>query len=293
MTVPIPAGLSAASDNAALLQAAMDDGGFGLPAGTFPVSRALVPPAGCTIEGAGAYRSVLRVTAPGQPAIAMTDCSHFTMRGLGLTGPGLAPGSAPGLLIARSQAQNTFGLLLDDVVIQHFGGDGISAAGANVIVSAFRRVTCENVTGSGFLLTGVAGAAAGTSTSLTACFAVACGESAYRLQKMNYCAFSACAADACGTGYVLEECQGISLAACGTEGIAATGATMYTDGTSFRADRCDGVDFGTACWTYRNTGLVLRVSGASRNIRGRIAENAPAASAVAAVLVDSGSEYGG
>jgi hypothetical protein len=293
MVMPVPPGLSATSDNAALLQAAMADGGFALPAGTFPVSRALVPPAGCTVEGSGSYCSVLKVTAAGQSAISMTDCSHFTARGVGLTGPGVTAGTAPGIAIARSRAPNTFGLLLDDVVIQHFGGDGISALKANVIVSAFRRVTCENVTGCGFSLTGVPSGAAGTSTSLTACFAVACGKSAYHLQKMNYSSFSACAADACGTGYILEECQGISFAACGAEGIAATGATMYTDGTSFRADRCDGVDFGTACWTYGNTGLVLRVSGASRNIRGRIAENTPAVSAVGAVLVDSGSEYGG
>jgi len=293
VAMPMLAGLSAASDNTALLQAAMTDGGFALPAGTFPVSRSLVPPAGCTIEGTGAYTSVLKVTAPGQPAIAMTDCSHVTMRGVGLTGPGRAEGTAPGLLIVRSQAPNTYGLLLDDVVIQHFGGDGISAVRANLIVSAFRRVTCENVNGCGFDLTGVPSGAAGTSTSLTTCFAAACGKSAYHLQKMNYCAFSACAADACGTGYVLEDCQGVSLTACGTEGIVATGTTMYTDGTSFRADRCDGVDFGTACWTYGNAGLVLRVSGTSRNIRGRIAENAPADSAVGAVLVDSGSEYGG
>jgi hypothetical protein len=293
MVMPVPAGLSTTSDNAALLQTAMADGGFALPAGTYPVSRALVPPVGCTIEGSGSYCSVLKVTATGQPAISMTDCSHFTARGIGLTGPGMAKGTAPGIAIARSRAPNTFGLLLDDVVIQQFGGNGISAIRANVIVSAFRRVTCENVTGSGFDLTGIPGAAAGTSTSLTACYAVACAKSAYHLQKMNYCSFSACAADACGTGYVLEECQGISFAACGAEGIAATGTTPYTDGTSFRADRCDGVDFGTACWTYGNAGLVLRVSGASRNIRGRIAENAPAASAAGAVLVDSGSEYGG
>jgi hypothetical protein len=293
MVMPVPAGLSTTSDNAALLQAAIAGGGFALPPGTFPISRALVPLAGCTIEGSGSYCSVLKVTAAGQPAISMTDCSHVTMRGTGLTGPGTADGAAPGILITRSRAPNTFGLLLDDVVIQHFGGDGISAARANLIVSAFRRVTCENVTGSGFDLTGVPGGAAGTSTSLTACYAVACGKSAYHLQKMNYCAFSSCAADACGTGYVLEDCQGISFAACGAEGIAATGATMYTDGTNFRADRCDGVDFGTACWTYGSTRLVLRVSGASRNIRGRIAENAPAMSAIGAVLVDSGSEYGG
>jgi hypothetical protein len=278
----------------------MADGGFALPAGTFPVSRSLVPPVGCTIEGTGAYTSVLKVTTPGQPAIAMTDCSHVTMRGIGLTGPGRAAGSAPGLLVVRDRAPNTFGLLLDDVVIQHFGGDGISAVRANLIVSAFRRVTCENLNGSGFDLTGVPDGAAGTSTSLTACFAVACGKSAYHLQKMNYCAFSACAADACGTGYVFEDCQGISVncqgisvTACGAEGILAAGSTMYTDGTSFRADHCDGVDFGGACWTYGNAGLVLRVSGASRNIRGRIAESSPAESATGAVLVDSGSEYGG
>jgi len=292
MAMPIIPGLSATSDNAALLQAALADGGFALPAGTFPVSRALVPETGCAIEGAGAYRSVLRVTAPGQPAISMTDCSHVTMRGVGLTGPGMAAGTAPGVLIARGRAPNTFGLLLDDVVIQHFGGDGISAVGANVVVSAFRRVTCENVGGSGFNLTGVPGGAAGTSTSLTACFAAACGTAGYHLRKMNYCSFSACAADACGTGYVLEECQGISFAACGAEGIVATGATMDTDGACFRADHCDGVDFGTACWTYRNARVVLRVSGGSRNVRGRIGENAPADSAMGAVLVDSGSEYG-
>ena len=290
--MPVPSGLSQTSDNYARLQAAMADGGFSLPAGVFPVSRALVAPVACTLEGENSYRSVLKMTSSAQPAISMTDGARLTIKGVGLTGTGIT-GTAPGLQILRQANPSTFGLLLDDVVIQQFGGDGINAVEANLIVSSLRRVTCENLGGFGFNVTGVPGGAAGTSVAFTSCFATACAKSAYRLQKMNYSRFDACAADACGTGYVLEDCQGIGFTASGTEGIAATGTDMHSDGTSFRVDGCTGIDFGDACWTYGNSHLVLRVSGGSVNVRGHITENSPLPAAAGAVMVDSGSQYGG
>ena len=176
--------------------------------------------------------------------------------------------------------------------MQQFGGDGIAAPQGNLIVSHFDRVTCTNVGGSGFNLTGVPGGSAGTSVKLTSCYAVGCGGAGYVLSKMCYSALSACACDSSGAGYVLSGCQGVALDACGTEGLTASGTGMCTDGTSFRVDGCDGIDL-RGCWTYANPRYVLHVSGGSANVRvGRIGENSPLRSALGHTLVDSGSQLG-
>jgi hypothetical protein len=246
----------------------------------------------CTVEGVNSYRSVIQMTEPGVPAISMTDGARLTLAGVGLTGTGVTD-AASGVVLARSAAANTFGLIFDDVVIQQFGGDGIHGVEANVIVSSFKKVTCESLGGFGFNLTGVPGGAAGTSVDFASCYAVACAKSGFHLQKMNYSRLGACGVDSSGTGYVLEECEGIAFAGCGTEGVIAGAAGgMYADGTSFRVDDSSGVDFGYGCWTYGNSHLVLHVSGGSSGVRGVIAENSPTAGALGAVAVDSGCSYG-
>jgi hypothetical protein len=286
-----PSGLSTSSDNSALLRAAVAAGGFVLPPGTFPISSPLVIPAtGCTIEGAGSYRSILKVTSI-NPGLVLADSSRLNISGIGITGNG-QNGNAPGISITRKSAPNTFGVRLTDVIIQQFGGNGIDGPSANLIVSKFTGVVCENVGGIGINLTGVPNGSAGTSVVLEGCYANACKQAGYYLEKMNYSVLSCCACDASGAGYILNQCQGISLEACGAEGVMATGASTINDGTNFRINDCDGVDLGSGCWTYGNSHYVLHVSGNSMNIRaGRIGENSPLPSALGHTLVDSGCNY--
>jgi hypothetical protein len=167
--VPVLAGLSTSSDNTNLMQAAISDGGFSLPAGVFPIRRALVPPLATTICGVGSYRSVIVQTTPGQPVIAGVDTvSRLVLSGVGITGPGKGNGNAPGIRLTREYSPNIFGLDFDDVVVQQCGGDGIE--GSNVIVSTFNRVIAEMCGGKGFNLYGVEGGTAGTSVVANGCY---------------------------------------------------------------------------------------------------------------------------
>jgi hypothetical protein len=295
--LPILSGLSSNGDNLAVLQRGLNSGGFCLPPGVWPYHGTLnVPPMATAITGAGSYHSVLQQQAPGVPGLVMTDGERLMLSGVGITGPGAgsaAPGSAGGVLLRRVSKPNTALLFFEDVVIQQFPGNGIDGPSANVIVSKFTRVVCESLGSSGFSLSGVPNGPAGTSSSFDACYAVACAAAGFSLAKMCYSSLSACAVDSSGAGYVFEACQGISLAACGTEGIWATGTDLLRDGTSFRVEACDGVDFGNGCWTFGNNHYVLHVSGNSRNIRaGRIGENTPLPSALGHTLIDSGSQLG-
>jgi hypothetical protein len=293
-------GLSTIGDNYTALQAAINKGGFSLSPGVYPCSKSLVLPAnGAVLQGNGSYSSVIKMTTPGVSALVGVDVARVTLSGIGLTGTGVpkpgavvTPPIANGISLSRKSAANTYGLSFDDVCIQQFTGSGIDAAEANIIVSRFTRVTCEVLSENGFYISGAEGGASGTSLSLEACYANACGEAGYYLENMTYVSLNACACDASATGYVLSECQGVSLTACGTEDIGGSGNAMYNDGTSFRVDGCNGVDFGSSCWTYQNGHYVLHVSGSSSNIRaGRIGENSPLPSALGHTLVDSGSQF--
>jgi len=295
--MPVLTGLSSAAasagTNAAALQRGLNSGGFVLPAGVWPYSKTLIVPPAAVIEGAGSYKSVLQQLTPGQAGLTLIDGQRLTLSGVGITGPGITGPQAAGISLTRAQAANTALLFFEDVIVQQFAGNGIDGPQANIIVSTFNRVVCENLGGTGFNLTGVPGGSAGTSTSLTGCYAVACKKAGYNLAKMCYSALTGCACDSSGAGYVLQQCEGVSLSGCGTESIVATGTDILSDGTSFRADACDGIDFGSGCWTYANGHYVLRVSGGSRNIRaGRIGENSPLPTALGHTLVDSGSQLG-
>jgi hypothetical protein len=295
--LPVLTGLSsaaaAAGNNAAIMQRELNTGGFTLPAGVWPCSKTLIPPIACAIEGAGSYRSVIQQVTPGQAGLTLVDGQRLTLSGVGFTGPGTTGPVAAGISMTRAVAANTPLLFFEDVVVQQFSGNGIDGPEANVIVSTFNRVVCESLGGFGFSLTGVPGGAAGTSVSFNSCYAVACGKAGYSLMKMCYSSLNACACDSSGAGYVFQDCQGVALTACGAESLAATGTDMYSDGTNFRVDGCDGVDFGNACWTYGNSHYVLHVSGGSVNVKAdRIGENSPAAVALGYALVDSGSQLG-
>jgi hypothetical protein len=295
--LPILQGLSSNGDNLVVLQRGLNSGGFCLPPGVWPYHGTLTaPPMATAVTGAGSYHSVLQQMQPGASGLTMTDGQRLMLSGVGITGPGSSQGStspspASGVQLRRVSQPNTALLFFEDVVIQQFPGDGIDASVANVIVSKFSRVVCESLGGSGFSLSGVPGGSAGTSCSFDACYAVACKQAGFSLAKMCYTSLAACAVDSSGAGYVFEACEGIGLTACGAESLIATGSGILTDGTAFRVDDCDGVDFGYGCWNYANSHYVLHVSGNSRNIRaGRIGENTPLPSALGHTLVDSGSQ---
>ena len=247
-----------------------------------PVLPALAP----SITGEGSYRSVIQVRAPG-PGIMGTDVARLTLRGVGITGAGKAAGSAAGIELARSASPNTFGLNFDDVVVQQFGGNGVALS--NPIVSRLTGVIAENCGQCGFYLSGVIGGASGTSTVLSACYGNACGLAGYYIDTMTYIQLAGCAADGNAAGYVIERSQGVVLSACGAEGTVAGGVGLMADGTSFRVDASSAVSLDD-CWCYGNPAVTTHISGGSTRIRVRVKDNSPAASAVAALVVDTGSE---
>lgn len=200
-------------------------GQINLAPGTYVIPRSLVLPSTGQVKivGEGAYNTVIRVTADA-PAILGTDVQRLTIQDLGLTGPGA--GSSNGLSLLRQAAANTPLVSLERVVIQNFGGHGLEIS--NPIVCQLRQVVCETNGGHGFYLHGVEGGAAGTSTKLDACYAVANKGNGYQIAKMNYSALVACAADNNAEGYVLQDCQAVRLDACGVEG--TTGGSAFIVG---------------------------------------------------------------
>ena len=134
-----PAGLvgDGNTDNTSILQQAINQGPVALPVGIFRTGPLSLPQA-TTITGPGSYKAVLSMATPGVSALTGTDTSRITLRGIGLTGPGQNSGSGDGIHFSRSANPNTFGLVLDDVIVQEFGGNGIWLS--NPIVSTCNRV---------------------------------------------------------------------------------------------------------------------------------------------------------
>jgi hypothetical protein len=277
----------AAVDAYPVLQKAVNAGPVHLNAGVYACSKPVVLPMAAAITGDGSYRSIIQQSSPLNPGLAGTDTARVTLQGIGVTGPGKGPGSAHGIQLERSASPNTFGLNFDDVIVQAFGGHGISLS--NPIVSHLDKVIAENCGQCGFYLAGAAGGAAGTSTVLTACYGNSCGQAGYWLATMTYSVLSGCAADGNGAGYVIEQCEGITLTSCGAEGTVVNGKTLASDGTSFRVDASSGIALDY-CWCYANPAVTTHVSGGSTRVRVKVKDNSPAATATAALVVDAGSE---
>lgn len=248
------------------------------PAGTYLISSALTIYSKIDFVGMGRLVSTIHQSSTTVDGLKGVDIDSFTMRNMGLQGPG--SGTGHGIIITRSTRANSYRIDVDTAYIRSFGGDGINIS--NAIVSTFSNVISETNGGYGFNLYGVSGGAAGTSCLFSNCYANGNTNNGYHLDTMTYCAFVACAADSNPVGYEVVgangESQGISFLGCGAE----------SSPTGFEIN--DGRGIGLMnCWTYACSGKSFWVTGSAQAITLiGCAENSPATGATASFQVDSG-----
>ena len=281
------------ADDTAEIQAAIDacdaEGGGTVffPRGIYKISTALTLRSFVALIGEGDGVSVIHQTSTTAHCLSGTARESITIADLKLLGP--ASGSGCGIHAPwTSPVSPNYRWTIARVGIYSFGSHGIYIE--NAIVSHFDRVMTLESGGDGFYITGVLGGAAGTSCSFTACYANGNALRGYRLQKMTYCHFDACAADSNGIGYDIMGCQGVTLTACGAESQEIKNGL---DGTSFKIEDTSAGDhnYGIGvhnCWTFNQPSKSLDVVGSQFAIEiFGFAENTPDSAATACVEIDN------
>ena len=277
------------SDSTTAIQAAINaahtstatGGTVYFPPGTFKTSSALTLYPNIDLTGAGSGATVISQTSTSANGISAVDLQSNTLSGITLNGPGSGTGIGFNAALSANPAQGN--LNFTDLQAQNFGSHGFDIQ--NAITSRFECVQSTTNGGHGFYIRGTTSGASGTSCTFVSCYANTNNLIGFWIYNMTYCALDGCAADTCGVGYQIDTCQGITLTACGAEGIIAQHAY---DGTSFKVTNSFGVTLNT-CWTYQNNAVAFWVTSGSTSVT-LIApyENSPGGSATASVKTDSG-----
>lgn len=277
------------TDDTAAIQAALDacnaagGGKVIFPRGNYVFTKTLTVYSHQTWEGANQYATTLEYHGDANANwLHGTDVEHWTVRDIGINGQSWGvpvTGSGHVILLDRSKSPDIHFVSFEHVHIQNAGGAGFKIS--NPIVSTFDRCAVTNC-GTGFDLEGVPNGAAGTSTTLTACYANACGGKGYHLFKMAYTNLIGCAADKNGQAYHIDDCDGVALIGCGAE---VTTAKNGLDGTSFLVTNSRGITIQSP-FTWQNGADAVRVENNSQGVfvSGAV-ENEPTGSATASIRV--------
>jgi hypothetical protein len=242
----------------------------------------------CSIDGHGA---TIHQTNANADALVATDTNNLTLRNITIKGPvsGSPSGTGRGVACVRSSNPNVSRLVFENVLITSFGGNGLELS--NPIVSSLTVVDVQFCGGHGFSIHGVNGGSAGTSVSLTACFAVSNIKAGYYVDTMTYCSFDGCAADQNGIGYELVQCNGISFDGCGAETQTDNSGTVA--GYAAHSWKLNGGSGYTlsSCFTYDQHATSVWVTGSAKavSLTGFIELN-PNAVSTTCVQVDFGSD---
>lgn len=252
------------------------------------VTSALTWPTGVTIDGHG---SSIHQTTANADALVATDVTNVGLRNINIKGPtsGSPSGTGRGVVIARSSNPNVSRILLENVLITSFGSHGLELG--NAIVSSLINVDAQYCNGHGFYIHGINGGSAGTSVSLSGCFAVLNRQAGYHFDTMTYCSLNGCAADQNGIGYETLQCNSIAFIGCGAETqIDNSGAVAGYAGYGWRLNAGSGYSL-TSCFTYDQVSRSVYITGSARavSIKGFVEVN-PDAAATNCVVVDSGSD---
>lgn len=283
-------GNDSTDDGAALLaaQAAVPAGGTVhlTPGKTYRITAALAWTR--SIDGHGA---VIHQATANQDALISTDTDDLVLRNVTIRGPvqGSPSGTGRGVVVARSVEPNISRTLLENVVVDSFGSHGIEMS--NPIVSNLIGVNVKFCNGHGYYIHGVNGGAAGTSVTLTGCFAVSNRQAGYHFDTMTYCTLSGCAADQNGIGYEAIQCNSIAYVGCGAETqVDNSGSVAGYAGYGWKLNAGNGYSL-TSCFTYDQAARSVWVTGSARavSVTGFV-ELSPDAAATNCLVVDSGSD---
>lgn len=266
------------ADDTSAIQAAINSGAgvVYLPAGTYKTTAAIILRSGLELRGDGDAVTIIKATSSTQNALQGVALIRVKFTNFQLQGPNNGS-PTNGISITKGAAFNVPYIDVKELTVTGFGNDGISIE--QIIVSSFDRVTVQSVGRYGFNIYGQAGGAAGTSVSMTACFANAAGVAGYRIFKMSYCSLNACAADNSVVGYLLDDCFNVSLVGCGGESNTSNTVKVNAGyGNSINSH-----------FFYDNRGVACWITGSAKAVvLQQCIDVAPNASATNFVKVDAG-----
>ena len=263
------------ADDTSAIQTALNVAGVVyFPAGQYIISSALTLSSNTILLGAGSA-SILTLTSATAHCLSGSALSGIAIRDMYIQGP-VSSGTGDGLHLVKGANAAVPYIALENVTFTQFN-DGVSIE--NAIVSSFQGVRTVSNRRYGFNLFGQVAGAAGTSCAFAACFANANTTAGYRIYNMTYTSFSGCAADANPIGYLIDTCQGMSLAGCGAESNTTNG---------FKITGSVGVTL-SGCWVYDNRSVGVYVTGSSNAATLNVTDNSPNGSATNFIKTDSGS----
>lgn len=220
------------------------------PTGQYKLTAALNVPTGVTFLGGGSNATVLNQTSTTANTIRGSNARNITIKDMSILGP--ASGTGNGIYLSSTGTYATFDCVLSGMFIKGFpGGAGIVTEDlCTSQISHVRIETClegfhigENGT-SGF---------GGTSVLMTSCYAVACTNRGYFIDKVQYSNFISCATDSCGVGYWISTCTSLAFNGCGAETTVDTSTTYPGHGfyinngsTSISLNSCQALNINAA-----------------------------------------------
>ena len=211
------AAANGAALQAALLEARNQKVPLVLPGFTFQSSATLEVDDGDWIVGQGMRNHTLVFHTGSGPFITGLAAPDLTLENFKVQGLPSAGAHGIHLQMGTSDATSSPHAYMRNVYIRAFGGDGFHLPSG--WLGRLDHCYAEGNLGKGFYIAGrPSQSVGGTSTTLTSCYANNNGTIGYHIDRMNYSALVACAADSNPIGYHLQNALGITLLSCGAEG---------------------------------------------------------------------------
>lgn len=196
---------------------------------------------------------------------------YYTSAGAGLTNcniedirvEGPSSGTGKGIELANGGGSTNphIAITMRNLKVVGFtGAAGIECA--CIIVSTFENITVETCATGFYMNGGAAFANPNTSLTFSACYANGCTTTGFNLRSSVYSVLNGCAADDCGTAYLVDTCNQITLNSCGSEWANPTTASP-ADG--FKITGSNRIVLN-APYTYQNKHYSFWITGASKQV---------------------------
>lgn len=269
------------TDDTSAIQGAIDSvlgtgGTIYLPKGIYKISTQLNLRNGITILGDGEESTFINQTGADAHGIVGDDVGSISLENFILTGP--SGGTGAGIRIGWTANGNTPYVSMRNVWVRNFGSDGIQLE--TPIVSHLDKVLSFDNGGHGFNFYH-----AGTSVTLTSCWARGNAQAGYYFYQSVYISLVSCAADNNGVGYFVQDAQSIGFYSCGAEGTTMNGIPY--NGYGWKIDNSSLISL-QSCWVTDNRNLGVWISGGSNAVQLNVADNSPSVGAVYFIQTDTG-----
>lgn len=269
------------TDDTAAIQDAINSvelsgGTIYLPKGIYKISDTLELLNGVTLLGDGEESTFINMTNGDVHAIHADDKGSISLENFILTGP--ATGTGCGIRLEWTANGNTPYITMRNIWVRNFGSDGIQLE--TPIVSHLDKVLSFDNGGHGFNFSH-----AGTSTTLTSCWARGNAQAGYYFYQSVYMSLVSCAADNNGVGYFVEDAQSISFHSCGSEGSTMNGVPY--NGFGWVIDNSSIINLH-GCWITDNRNIGVWVTNGANGVQLNVADNSPSVDAVYFFQTDGG-----